>query len=64
MLGSGGSCVSEDTVIMMADGTTKLAKDIKEGDLLRTFNINTDSLTQDEVEFVETSHLNIIIKLL
>lgn len=62
MLGSGGSCVSEDTVIMMADGTTKLAKDIKEGDLLRTFNINTDSLTQDEVEFVETSQFEYYYK--
>lgn len=38
---SGSSCVSSDTMILMGDGTEKMIKDVKRGESIMTYNMDT-----------------------
>lgn len=43
------ACVDADTLITLANGTTKLAKDIKVGDMIQTWNFETGKLETQPV---------------
>lgn len=48
--GGGGCCFSSDTLITMADGTTKPIGDVQVGDRILAFNPTTNSNEENEVE--------------
>ena len=61
---SGGNtgCVFYDTNILLADGTTKEAKDIQVGDTLQTYNEDTKEFEPNKVLLVHKNSKNDVIK--
>lgn len=51
--GGGGGCITDDTEVLLADRTVKLAKDITEDDVLLAFNHETGKLDEAKVNFIE-----------
>lgn len=51
--GGGGNCVSGDTMILMADGSTKMAKDLTLGEKVLTWDLFTGQLVESELFLVE-----------
>lgn len=49
--GGGGGCVLPETLVTMADGSYKMAKDIVQGDLIRVFNHETGMIDVAPVTF-------------
>lgn len=48
---SGSGCISPDSTILLADNSTKLAKNIKVGDLVKTWNFMTGTMEIQPVIF-------------
>ena len=59
-LGGGGSCVYGLTPILMWNNTYKLAKDIKVGDTLMTFNLTTGEMEYGTVEYITITHWSLM----
>jgi len=58
--GGGGSCVYGLTPILMWNNTYKLAKDIKVGDTLMTFNLTTGEMEYGTVEYITITHWSLM----
>jgi subtilase family serine protease len=58
--GGGGSCVYGLTPILMWNNTYKLAKDIKVGDTLMTFNFTTGEMEYGTVEYITITHWSLM----
>ena len=58
--GGGGSCVYGLTPILMWNNTYKLAKDIKVGDTLMTFNFTTGEMEYGTVEYITITNWSLM----
>ena len=58
IVGSGGSCVSGSTPILMANMSYVLAKDISIGDQIATYNISTGEIQNGTVIGITTTYEN------
>jgi intein/homing endonuclease len=58
------ACVCEDTIVMMADGTTKAVQNITDGDILLTYDENNNKFDQKQVTNVNVGFKSDIIKII
>lgn len=60
---AGFLCLTGDTEVLMGDGTIKLIKDIKNGDIVKTFNYETKQITETKIKNWFVQDCNELLKI-